>query len=256
MLGGDASWDDVRGALERHGAFLARWCAEQDVQTNEVQRAWALLPAFLAIVDGQPFDVLELGPSAGLNLLWDRYRYRYSTGVWGEGALELAGDDRRPPPAELFSRRVSVVRRRGIDLNPIDVTTDDGARVLRSFVWPDQEERLERLGRAIDVVRTDPPELTRGDYVERLPALLADRVEGAQLLVFQTASTVYVDRPGREALREAMHHAGQDEPFVFVTTGRSPEDDGYALEVVRWPTGESTRVAVLDFHGAWLDWGR
>lgn len=226
------------------------------MQTNEVQRSWALLPAFLAIAEGQPFDLLELGPSAGLNLLWDRYRYRYATGAWGDGALELAGDDRRPPPAELFERRVSVVRRRGIDLNPIDATTGHGARVLQSFVWADQAERLERLRRAIDAVRADPPELIRGDYVERLPELLDDRVEGAQLVVFQTASTVYVDRRGREMLREAMHHAGHEAPFVFVTTGRTPDDDGYALDVVRWPGGESTRLAVFDFHGAWLDWGR
>ena len=59
-------------------------------------------PAFLSLADGRPFDLLELGPSAGLNLLWDRYRYRYSTGAWGSGALELAGDDRTPPPAELL----------------------------------------------------------------------------------------------------------------------------------------------------------
>lgn len=256
VLGGDASWDDVRGALQRHGELLAAWCAEQDVQTNEVQRAWALLPAFLAVVDGRPFDLLELGPSAGLNLLWDRYRYRYATGAWGDGPLELTGDDRLPPPAELFDRRVSVVRRRGVDLNPIDATTDDGARVLQAFVWPDQVERLERLRRAIDVVRSDPPELIRGDYVELLSSLLADRVQGAQLVVFQTASTMYLDGAQRERLREAMHHAGQHEPFVYVSTARPPADDGYALEVVRWPSGERRRIAVFDFHGAWLDWGR
>ena len=84
MLGGDASWDDLGAALEQHAAFLRRWCAEQEVQTNEVQRSWALLPAFLSLADGRPFDLLELGPSAGLNLLWDRYAYRYATGDVGE----------------------------------------------------------------------------------------------------------------------------------------------------------------------------
>ena len=77
------------------------------MQTNEVQRAWALLPGFLSVADGRPFDLLELGPSAGLNLVWDRYRYRYATGTWGDGALELAGDDRTPPPAELLAALAS-----------------------------------------------------------------------------------------------------------------------------------------------------
>ena len=112
VLAGQASWDDIGAALDEHRAFLTRWAEEQDVQTNEVQRAWALLPGFLSVADGRPFDLLELGPSAGLNLLWDRYRYRYKTGEWGTGALELIGDDRTPPPTQLFSRRGPWSRRR------------------------------------------------------------------------------------------------------------------------------------------------
>ena len=256
VLGGEASWDRLDVALERHAQFLRRWCAEQEVQTNEVQRSWALLPAFLSLDDGRPFDLLELGPSAGLNLLWDRYAYRYSSGTWGSGELELRGEDRVPPPASLLSRRVEVVRRRGVDLSPIDVTTDEGARILQAFVWPDQAGRLERLQRAIEVARRDPPRLIRGDYVAELPALLRDRVPDAQLVVFQTASTMYLDRPGAERLRATLREAGAREPLVFVTTARAPDDDGFALEVERFPNGGPRRVAVFDFHGAWLDWGR
>lgn len=256
VLGDEAAWDELDLALERHAQFLRRWCSEQEVQTNEVQRSWALLPAFLSLEDGRPFDLLELGPSAGLNLLWDRYAYRYSSGTWGSGELELRGDDRVPPPAELLSRQVEIARRRGVDLSPIDVTTPEGARMLQAFVWPDQTARLDRLRRAIDVARLDPPELIRGDYVAELPALLRDRVPGAQLVVFQTASTMYLDRPGAERLRAVLHEAGGREPLVFVTTGRAPDDDGFALEVERFPDGGPRRLAVFDFHGAWLEWGR
>ncbi|MGZ4338981.1 MAG: DUF2332 domain-containing protein [Gaiellaceae bacterium] len=256
VLGGDASWDCIEAAMDGHAEFLRHWCAEQDVQTNEVQRSWGVLPAFLWLADRRPFDLLELGPSAGLNLLWDRYRYRYSSGEWGTGSFELSGDDRRPPPAELLQREVEVVRRRGVDLNPVDVTTDHGARLLQAFVWADQTDRLERLRRAIDVVRHDPPQLIRGDYVEALPSLLRDRVEGAQLVVFQTASTMYLEPGGAARLRATLHEAGRDEPLVFVTTGRAPDDDGYSLEVERFPDGRSQRLAVFDFHGEWLDWGR
>ena len=256
MLAGKASWDDVDAALDDHAAFLTRWVIEQDVQTNEVQRAWALLPGFLSVADSRPLDVLELGPSAGLNLLWDRYRYRYSTGTWGDGPLELTGDDRVPPPKELLQRRVVVERRRGMDLNPVDVTTEEGARLLQAFVWADQPERLQRVRRAIDVVRHDPPELLRGDYVEALPALLGDRHEGAQLVVFQTASTMYLEAGATERLRAALHAAAHDEPLVFITTGRPPGDNGFALEVERYPDGRVVRLGVFDFHGEWLEWGR
>jgi hypothetical protein len=253
VLAGQAAWAEVGDALERHAEFLTRWTTEQAVQTNEVQRAWALLPGFLSVADDRPLDVLELGPSGGLNLLWDRYRYAYSTGRWGgESALELSGDDRVPPSRELLQRPVSVVRRRGIDLNPVDVTSDHGARLLQAFVWADQSDRLERLRRAIAVVREDPPELLRGNYVDVLPALLADRREGAQLVVFQTASTMYLEEGGLEQVRAALQRASGAGPLVYLGTGA--DDRGFALELERYPGGERTRLALFDFHGAWLEW--
>lgn len=256
MLARQASWDDIGGALETHAEFLRRFTSDQDVQTNEVQRAWALLPAFLTLSDGRPLDLLELGPSAGLNLVWDRYAYRYSSGTWGSGALELSGDDRLPPPGEVLSRQVQVERRRGIDLSPVDATTDHGARLLQAFVWADQTARLERLRRAIETLRADPPELMRGDYVETLPALLEDRRPGTQLVVYQTASTMYLAERELRRLRDALERAARVEPLAFLTTGRAPDDNGFSLELERYPGGRSERLAVFDFHGAWLEWSR
>ena len=55
------------------------------------------------------------------------------------------------------------------------MTTDEGARLLEAFVWPDQPERLERLRAAIEIVRADPPELIRGDYVDLVLRALVER---------------------------------------------------------------------------------
>ncbi len=57
------------------------------VQTNEVRRCTSLLPAFSLVrheAGGRPLALVEIGPSAGLNLLWDRYGYAYSKrwAVW------------------------------------------------------------------------------------------------------------------------------------------------------------------------------
>ena len=256
VLAGLASWDDVPAALEQHAGFLRRHLVEQHVQTNEVQRAWALLPAFLSVADGRPLDLLELGPSAGLNLVWDRYAYRYRTGTWGASSLTLVGDDRVAPPAELLARDVVVARRRGIDRSPVDVTTEHGARVLESFVWADQVERLHRLRGAIEVLRADPPELVQGDYVESLAPLLDDRIDGTQLVVFQTASTMYLTPEELEQLRRELQGAGRRQPFTYLGTASGPDNVGYALEVQRVPGEEPVRVALFDFHGEWLEWGR
>ena len=94
VLAEEAGWDD---SLAEHKDFLREFVATQGVQTNEVQRSWGLLPCFLTLAArarADTLDLIELGPSAGLNLMWDRYRYQYRAGRWGrrDSPLELAGE--------------------------------------------------------------------------------------------------------------------------------------------------------------------
>jgi hypothetical protein len=261
VLDGRANWDAAREAITAHADFLRRFVAEQRIQTNEVQRSWMLLPCFLAVARAagvQTLDVVELGPSAGLNLVWDRYRYRYANGEWGpkDGLLELSGDERQPVPAHLLGSSPRVRSRVGVDLNPIDVTTDDGARLLKSFVWADQTWRLELLDRAIAALRRDPPELVRGDIVDELPRLLERRRPDALTLVFQTAVLSYVPRDGRERVRRALEQAAQSGMLAYVSTAQPAEEvhTYYGLFVQQWPDGRRRLVAHADFHGAWLEW--
>ena len=120
VLGGEAGWDDP---LEEHAAFLREFVASQGVQTNEVQRSWVLLPLLLRVAqrtDAKTFDLVELGPSAGLNLVWDRYAYRYEAGEWGreDAVLSFDGEERRPVPGELLELEPRVRGRIGIDRCP------------------------------------------------------------------------------------------------------------------------------------------
>jgi hypothetical protein len=251
VLAGEASWDDP---LAAHTEFLRTFVREQSVQTNEVQRSWVLLPCFLRaaqLLDTHELDVVELGPSAGLNLVWDRYGYLYEAGRWGpdDAALRLTGEERSRVPAALLDLVPRVVRRVGIDLAPIDVTTDEGGRLLQCFVWGGQDERLRRLTRAIEVVRSHPPELVRGDLAHELPHVLGER----PALVFQTAVFGYVSHETRDAARDALARA--ERPLAFVTAGR-PRDGGtgWGMRIVTYPGGEREFVGHADFHGAWLEY--
>ena len=73
-LTGKAAWERIGDVLVEHHAFLREWVGTRGVQTNEVQRCWSLLPCFLEAVrrtGAEAFDLVELGPSAGLNLVWE-----------------------------------------------------------------------------------------------------------------------------------------------------------------------------------------
>lgn len=257
VLGGEASWDDP---LDAHREFLSQFVREQGVQTNEAQRAWVLTPLFLRVAErtgAASFDLIELGASAGLLLAWDRYRSVYEQGEWGpEGSpLTLSGIERSPVRADLLEQAPKVGRRVGVDLAPIDVTSDEAARLLKCFVWAGQEQRLQRLDHAIAAVREDPPELVRGDYVEVLPELLSDRDPAALTVVFASATLRYVGDEGLARIRSAFDTAGPGSPLAFVATG-SPRSGvrHWGLRIVYYPGAEREYAGEADYHATWLDW--
>jgi hypothetical protein len=255
------SWERFSAALDEHAGCVGRFVAEQQIQTNEVQRSWVLLPCFLEVVHrigAESFDLVELGPSAGLNLVWDRYRYRYEAGAWGvpDAPLELGGEERARVPDYLLRLMPSVQARVGIDTNPVDVTTGEGALLLKSFVWADQVDRLRRLDRAIEALRSDPPELIQGDFVELLPDVLADRRQDVLSVVFQTGTFGYLTAEERSRMHSALAEAGEAAPLAFVSTGRPREPDAthWGISLRIWPGGDRDLLAEADFHGAWLHW--
>ena len=258
-------FEDFAAALAEHEDALRARLETHGVQTNEVQRCTMLLPTFLAagVETGLPLELIELGPSAGLNLLVDRYRYRYANGSYdsADALLELTvaeGDGR--VPAALLEHQLVVRRRRGIDLAPVDATSADGYLLLRSFVWPGLDERVRRLDAAVETLRRAPeqPELIAGDYTSVLPALLADRPADALTVVFETFSTIYLPEVAARQLDEALESAGADgRPLAWVSVRRwelgAGRDAAFELELRVWP-GAAHVVARVDPHGNTLDW--
>lgn len=245
--------------LRREREWIADFLRNQMIQTNEVGRCYGLLPAFLlaAAESGRELDLIELGPSAGFNLFWDRYRYRYGTESWGDpqAPIELAGELRAPLPPGLLSVRPVVRSRLGIDLYPVDVTNERGARLMRCFIWPDQNDRLERLDKAIEVVAANPPDLIEGDYVELLERTLEQRSSETLTVVFQTASLFLLGDEQRAEVERILERAGERAPLAFVSGEHPPgrSDEPWQLRYRLWPSGEPRILARMDYHGRWLE---
>jgi len=247
VLAGRASWENVGAALHDEADFLDEWVATERVQTNEPRRCWWLVPCFLEAArrtEADAFDCLELGCSAGLNLLWDRYGYEFAAGSL-PGAPVFRGEERgsRPVPVAALPR---VESRLGVDLAPPDLHTEEGVSLLKSFVWADQEQRLADLDAAIEVWQRDPPEIVVGDMLEELPGLLARRRAAVPLVVWQTAALGYLPDERQRRVRELISGAG----VVFVETAQPLDGshDYYGLFV------GGDEVAHGEFHGAWIEW--
>jgi hypothetical protein len=263
-------WEAFRTTLKTHREPVSHFVLHQDIQTNEVQRCFALLPIFLSMarITRRPLELVELGASGGLNLCFDRYRYRYAEAFWGDESSELELTGVESPgagvPANLLRQHVEIRRRRGIDLNPVDVRSDEGVRLLECFLLGDRQ-RVERLHRAAAVARRSAVELIRGDYLEVLPELLTNRDDEALTVVFQTCSTIYLPLDAPHRLNTLISEAGREMPLAWISTP-TPEEQGqtrpgslgdveaYPLELTIWPGGERRIVARMSNAGDSLQW--
>lgn len=193
------SWDEVREVA------LAR-----ATQTNEAARCAPILPILAAVADGRPLALLEVGPSAGLDLYPDRYSYRYRTAD-GLVALDPADGESRvviecevTGPAPLPTALPEVVWRAGIDLNPLDAGSPADVAWLDALIWPEHVERRRRLRDAAAIAAADPPHLVRGDLVERLAEVAAQAPHDAVLVVLHTAVIMYLPEPARAQFVERV----------------------------------------------------
>lgn len=174
-------------------------------QTNEPARCAVLLPVLAQLP--QPLALLEIGASAGLCLISERYGYNYGRlslrPQAGPSAPVFPCDasDNTPLPSEL----PKVVWRAGLDLNPMDVGSADDTAWLETLVWPEQKKRAERLRAAIRIAQADPPIVHRGDLLKDLEPLMETAPRDATLVVFHTSVLTYVaDQALRDRFAERM----------------------------------------------------
>lgn len=250
--------------LVEHEERVTAFVEANRLQTNEVGRCVGLLPGMVAAASfGMPLRLLEVGASAGLNLRFDRYRYRYLGGpTWGPAGgpvLETAAEG--SVPTTLVPPTVEVSERRGVDLHPIDPTTIEGARLLTSFVWPDEHDRHRRLREALEVARATPARLDGGDLVD-WTAEHAHPVEGATTVLFHSlvAYMLDVETENRfeDTVERSLREATAQAPFAYLRL-EEPRGVTSAPELtlsIGDGSGPPQRRTILtcDWHGRWVRW--
>ncbi|HEU5199384.1 MAG TPA: DUF2332 domain-containing protein, partial [Ktedonobacterales bacterium] len=146
-----------------HAEAIRPLLATRRVQTNEVGRCACLLPAFglvARLAQAEPLALVEIGASAGLNLLWDHYSYDYGDGNHygaADSPMRLPCALRGPKTPSFPSTLPAIAFRIGLDLNPIDIANTDEMLWLRALIWPEHHERVTRLQQAVEIARQDPP---------------------------------------------------------------------------------------------------
>lgn len=258
---GDGSWPAFRRVVSEHGDDLGR-LLDRPPQTNEVGRAASLVGGLLHVVDrwAGPVRLFEIGASAGLNLLADRFRVELTDGA-GVGPVDSsvvlrdAWLGHRPPDVPLH-----VVERRGCDMEPVDPTTVEGRLRLTSYVSPDQLPRLQRLRGALEIAsKVAAPVLRQSarDFVGDLQLR-----PGTTTVVWHSIMWQYLDDQERsdvEARLVALGETADDDArlahLALEPRRRTPTSDQEVLVVLRmWPGGEERILGSASAHGIPTTW--
>jgi hypothetical protein len=273
------------GFCAERRAQLEELIATRTTQTNEIGRCNALLPGLCHVAElhgrKTALSLLDLGTSAGLNLLFDDYFFSYRA---PEGISRVAGSESSGVRLRCTVRGgfdglpdlapPALVERVGLDLSPVDACSDDDARWLLACQWPDNPERFGRLRAAVENARATAraPRLEQGDMVEDLADVAATMSGEEPLVVFHSWVAAYLDEERQRDLAAAVraldgtggrpvHHlyfeAAYETPGLPTPPRSEPGGRGdvaTALVLVPAGGGEPVRLADAHPHGRWLRW--
>jgi len=204
-----------------HRDDLARLLRDGSTQTNDIRRCVALRVG-LAHVQRcwpGPLALAEAGASAGLNLLFDRYRYHLGGDEPAATSQVVVSCEIRggAPAGNILGAIPEITTRLGIDTQPVSLADPSALAWLEAFIWPEQTGDLATLRAAIDVARSaSAVSVVRGDATTDTARLLSGLPGSEPVVVFTASLLSYLTPGGRAAFADQLRLAAHRRPVAWV----------------------------------------
>ena len=245
--------------IENAGLINQTMC-EKLVQTNVPARCSYLMPAFSKMCER--FDIVklhmvEIGASAGLNLLWDHYYYDYSDETYGDPSspVHIKSTYRGESPVVGGCHKYQVATRTGIDLNPVNLSNPNDILWLRSLVWPERIEEEKVLLNAVAYARNNNLyELRKGNVISLLPMVLNDIPPQSNVCLFDTHVMNQVSAADRAKLDQIILASSYQRDIYRISVGGLSIPAQIRLTVAKSGKTHQFLMGYSDAHGLWSEW--
>lgn len=250
----------VTAVVADHDAALLPWF-DGPPQTNEAGRSASLMAGLLWLAQhrGPRFEISEVGASAGINTMMERYHYDLGGVTVGPSAspMQICPDWRGPPPP---AGDVDIAEIAGCDVTPVDLTDPAAALRVKAYVWPDAPERLARMDAAIALAAERAPDLVAADAADWVAKRLArPQAAGVTRVIQHSIVWQYLGDDRRAAITAMIETAGAratpDRPLAWQMLETNRATFLHELTVRHWPGDGTPHVlAHAHAHGAWVEW--
>ncbi len=252
------------------------------VQTNALNRSAYLMPIIFSLFeDKTTINLIDIGTSAGLTLNFDLYEYDYGTkGKFGNSPVKINSEIRvgelpnfstmkrasrtsSSGSSKHFKRkRITIKNKIGIDQNPLDIKVPENALWLKALIWPDRQQRFQRMEQAIELAQNSTVELIKAVEISDFKRIIQNQDPAIPLVIYHTHVLYQFTQAAKTEFWAMLDEIGQERDFYYLAAeaasvlrhdyGRT----GVLVVLTAYKDGEksSELVALTNGHADWVEW--
>jgi len=249
--------------VAQHRNEIIELISTRATNTNEIARSAGLNAGFrtLAAEAGEPLHLIEIGPSAGFNLLWDRFEINYKQPD-GTSHKNSARDrllsievELKPGGIPPLGAPPTIASRLGLELNPVNLENADERDWLRAVIHADHVARHTRIEAVLALPSHEHAEIRGGDALVLLPEALSRLPADGVACVYHTFAVYQFSTEMQQALEEIFHKASLYRPIWRLSNEWGP-DGKCPLTLACYEAGQQHQktLAYCSIHGWWIEW--
>ncbi|MGE4250835.1 MAG: DUF2332 domain-containing protein [Parvibaculaceae bacterium] len=227
-----------------------RWVIKTDLRRGACLRS--LIVEAARRLSADRIHLVDIGCSAGLNLLLDKWRISYGDYSVGppDSPISIRTEARRtlPPTTPM----PEIVTRTGIDLNLPDIASRSDRTWVLAHTAPEERDMLRACQAAMDIRARQPLRLIKGDGIALLGEVVAGLDPAYPVIVMHSLTTVMFTDAMREAFNDVLESCAASRPLKRVCM--ELVGPAASLFVSDQSVSRPGIVGRADIDGRWMQW--